>query len=407
MTVLLTAKKIQVNADKAGVTPLMLAVQMARWPLAIEPSPQRFPGFPLSSAQERKKRIQPLALVKLLMSRGANPDRNAPGDSAWHWAVWMHLPQVANLLDPTAHLPDDALPWIPLQIAAGSGRTCALMSDTTVACWGTQWRMFVDMPAEPQPVAGIVGARALSLHGLCAQRDADVTCFGGLGIPSHIPVKSLQQVAIFTDRLIGLLPGGVLYGSKVALPPSVKSLIGYGSRACAIVLSGKVQCWSEEMPQWHDESEHDMPSDVKGIVGSSSIALSTDQGCAVLTDGAVACWPEHDWWSKLPAEATATSLGLSNVAEIALGPKRGCARKNDGTVVCWGASTLEEGENHIAPQHQVPNLVAIALAVGDTHVCAITWQHAVVCWGQNDLLGTTPTPSEYLDWITVPKLVPL
>lgn len=192
----------------------MLAVQMSRWPLAIElrdaKGNMRDPK--VVAGDDPTARAQPLAIIQLLLARGANPDVAAKGDSAWNWAKWMNLPQISNVLDPTAHVPDVRDTWMPVQIAAEGKVTCALMTDSTVVCWG------LDVEA-PSPLPGLVGASSISVSkdALCARREADVACFGGQSATSRTALKLLKQIALCTDQhFIGLLANGELLAAKRA-----------------------------------------------------------------------------------------------------------------------------------------------------------------------------------------------
>ncbi len=399
VTALLASKKIAINPrDKLGITPLMLAVQMSRWPLAIElrdaKGNMRDPK--VVAGDDATSRVQPTAIIELLLARGANPETAARGDSAWNWAKWMNLPQISNILDPTAHVPDVSDAWLPVQLVAEGKVTCALMSDSTVVCWG------LEMEA-PSPLPGLVGASSISLgrDALCARRESDVKCFGGHAATSRTLVKSLKQIAIGANQaFIGLLANGDLFGSQTQPSSAAKSIQANGDLACALIDGGRVQCWSQGKVFLRT------PRPVISVDRAESIAVSGDRGCAVLFDGSLSCWPlSTQQTGDLPLELTATAItSIGGVDQIALGYDRACARKADGTVACWGRNTLSQGDRSESPQI-VPNLKAIDIAVGDEHACALTREHVIVCWGKADRLGRGADARQANSWFTVPQVV--
>lgn len=114
-------------------------------------------------------------------------------------------------------------------------KTCALLSDTTVICWGDNTKGQLGMGSEvsqPLPgerVVGLEGVVALAVgndHVCALLDDGEVRCWGdndkgklgdGTGVDSSLPV----QVDI----------EGVL------------AIDSEGSHTCALLESGKIACW--------------------------------------------------------------------------------------------------------------------------------------------------------------------
>jgi alpha-tubulin suppressor-like RCC1 family protein len=127
------------------------------------------------------------------------------------------------------------------QLALGGSHSCAVLADTTMACWGDNASGQLGLgpggssvQASPSPVATLQGVKKISLGGAftCAVReDGSLYCWGA---------NDHGQLGVVTP------------GMQVA-PKQVETLVGVsqlacgGSHACAAIANGAtVSCWGSD-----------------------------------------------------------------------------------------------------------------------------------------------------------------
>lgn len=132
-----------------------------------------------------------------------------------------------------------------VSVSAGGGNTCALLNDNTVKCWGFAWNgqigdgtNMIEMKPTPTSVVGLDDAIALSVGGhTCALlSDETAKCWG---------TNFYGELGIGTSQM-----GDDTYGGKDK-PVSVLGLSGVSSISvggyytCAILKSCSVMCWGQ------------------------------------------------------------------------------------------------------------------------------------------------------------------
>jgi alpha-tubulin suppressor-like RCC1 family protein len=143
---------------------------------------------------------------------------------------------------------------------------------------------------------------------------------------------------------------------------------GPDPEACALLLNGKVQCWSSTSA----------PQELAGVSNVVQIAIG-GQLCVVSWDGSVACGN--------PSTGLQTIDGLASVTSVACGQNHACALALDGSVSCWGAN--DDGQLGTSRPNTTPfkaissGISRIASGAGSNHTCALTEAGGVVCWGFN------------------------
>lgn len=293
-------------------------------------------------------------------------------------------------------------------LAAAVDRTCALMSDGTVRCWGSntadralgvstgastipspvrvagasgvsQLAMgdaFVCMliggrvrcnGAAPEGVAAIEGASALAAgHGsVCAAGASEVRCvgrndFGQLGDGTT------------TDRAALVAVAGLAPGRATALSA------GYFS-ACALV-AGRVACWG--MNEWDQ---------LGGAAGP--VRCGAGQPCCGASG--VRCRPSAVSVDGLDVVDSVGTQGLRGyrglVAGMPVYTQAGvtCVVERARSVRCWGDGRLvgiagRGGVNVAAPGAAIPSLRATDVVMGLGFACALEEGGTVACWGANN-----------------------
>jgi alpha-tubulin suppressor-like RCC1 family protein len=334
---------------------------------------------------------------------------------------------------------DDGKSARAILVDAGAWHTCALLSDGSARCWGsndfgqlgsgtTGPSTCVNNTAEigcslrPVPVLGLSRAKALSLGGYqsCAVlEDGTVRCwglndYGELGIgtqtgPSTCRVDTYEFACATTPVAVSDLT------NVVAVAASDEE------HACALLANGSARCWglnggqlgySYVGPSACRIGAFDLacamtPVDVSNLTGATALDTATFHTCAVVSGGSVRCWGSN-LSGELGNGSTAASLepspvsNLTNATAISTGSSHSCALLANGTVACWGRN--DRGQLGIGPAPSdalcrnpngdvlcsttpvtVTGLTDVsAISVGGGHTCALLRDGTVSCWGMND-----------------------
>ncbi len=298
--------------------------------------------------------------------RGTAPD---PG-----WSISVVLGGYRPSIKPT--------PSEDSNIAAGDYHTCALRSDRTIACWGSNRDRRTDAPegrytAVSTNLGGLLGQHSCAIR----EDNRTIDCWGKddrglLNRPiwvnrpdryTALAVGGRHTCAIRADRSMACW-GDNSYGQ--AEPPSDQFAREFVSVAagtwhtCAITTYYDIACWGDSSlgktdtpPGWF-----------------TAVAAGSDHSCAIRDDRTIACWGNNgSGQADAPAgEYTAVSAGDQHT----------CAIRTDRTIACWGYNG--------SGQTDAPAGTFAAVSAGLYHSCATKTDHAIVCWGDNEFGQSTP-----------------
>lgn len=242
------------------------------------------------------------------------------------------------------------------KIVTGEQHACALKSDGTVYCWGSDYR-------------GQVGNGA-SFN----------TCTGAIAC-EKTPVM-------------------------VTLSASATDIAAFYSNTCAILSTGALQCWGvNNASQLGNNSTTNatspvtsLASGVQGVaIGGSSYFESSGTGgfiCAKMSDGTVKCWGDntlnqlgHSSGSQTSASAAINVSGVSGVSKIVAGEGHACALFDNATVKCWGDNYYGEVGAGTSNPTELATLVTTGVSEiksGLNHVCVRYSDNSIKCWGRNN-----------------------
>lgn len=190
------------------------------------------------------------------------------------------------------------------QVAAGAAFACALKTDGTVWCWGSDasgqlgnGTSTTTNQTRPVQVSGVSGATAIAAGGgsACAVVAGGVKCWG---------LNTNGQVGDGTTT-----PRTSPVDVKVSVSTSLSAATGVSvgaAHACALLSSGGVKCW--------------------GLNTSGQLGIGTSTGQSVFA---------------VDVKVNATTL-LSGVTQLAAGASHNCAIVGMGgsaTARCWGLNT--------------------------------------------------------------------
>ena len=303
-----------------------------------------------------------------------------------------------------------------IQVSAGWGHSCAVLTGGTVECWGSNSEgqlgsTSITQSATPVLVEGITTATSVSLGGAysCALlTDGTIKCWGrntenqlgnGGGQQSETPV-SVQDITTATQLGAGM------------------------KHSCAVLTDGTVWCWGVnslgELQPNTLIANSAKPVQIQNIATAKSTSGGQHHSCAVLVGGEVKCWGYNGdgrlGHTTLGDREPPTNVsGVSNAVSVFGAREFSCALLSDGTVKCWGSNAYRQlGTDSASPspspvtvQGLTATVESITAGNGGWHTCAALTDGNVTCWGRNHMgqLGDGSTPSATGSHHVAPVLV--
>lgn len=211
--------------------------------------------------------------------------------------------------------------FIPMQLAAGAGHTCALSTEGDVLCWGDGTEGILGFPTatpigdDEPPAAGTLvelGGEAVAIAAgsqhTCALMSDDTLHCWGLGDHGRLGYGNTDSIGDIEPPNVAVpLPGGVV---QVSLGRA---------HTCAVLDDGTALCWGEGAQGKLGRGDTDNLGDAATLENQAPILIDDDPNaevmaieaggdhtCAVLDGGRVRCW----------GLASAGQLGYGNSDEI-------------------------------------------------------------------------------------------
>lgn len=249
------------------------------------------------------------------------------------------------------------------------------------------------MHEAPVDVGGLPQVYSAGEETCILQSNQNVAC-AGRGTEGQIGDGRIDPTAINPDPV-----------KRVNLDGPASSVVAGSDGACAVLVSGALQCWGARFGSFINPVT---PPSLEADVSSVALAGDLDYGCGRVT-GAVKSSGDLYMWGENTCQALGvgdtnprtqptliTSLA-GTVVQISLSMSHGCAVLYNGSLACWGQNDRGEvGVNDTVP-HLSPVLVTsltesvlmVSLAYGDGPItCAIlTPSGKMMCWGGDTQLG--------------------
>ncbi|MCY4424968.1 MAG: S-layer homology domain-containing protein [Acidimicrobiaceae bacterium] len=253
-------------------------------------------------------------------------------------------------------------------VVSNENHSCALRTDDTIACWGSNTHGQIDAPD------GTFTAVSAGLEHTCALRsNQSIACWGrNLSGRTEPPQGEFSSVtsgdsyscALRTDKSI------VCWGSWGANrhgqldPPQGRfSDIYVGpNHACALSTTGTVACWGANY-----DGQADAPAGE-----FAALTVGRDHSCGLRFDGRVVCWGSNERGQADAPDGSFSSIATTSWDRFGYG--RTCGVRVDGSVVCWGKYAPEP-----------PDETFSSVAVSRSHVCGLRTDGAIRCWGDLDV----------------------
>lgn len=256
-------------------------------------------------------------------------------------------------LVPRAGVPtlDDAVADDFIAVSAGKAHTCALVSDGSAYCWGSN-------------EAGQLGASTDTAT--CPREDRRIPC-------SRTPVR---------------VTGGLGF----------RQISAGALHTCGLTLNGRVYCWGDNLRgALGDPGVRVSYAPIPILSNDSFVAIAAGgfHTCALRTDGVVFCWGANDdgqlglGFSGPGSAVPAPVRSSQRFSSIAAGGRGTCARLADGSPYCWGATWVSrQGATEVTRAQDAPARIGQSppfrtLAVGEVTTCGVTADAAAYCWQAN------------------------
>ncbi len=257
---------------------------------------------------------------------------------------------------------------VPVDIAAGTDRSCVLFESGSVLCWGRSEQ-----------------------HDFALGYDA---------------INRTTYPSLTTTEPVASLP-------YVQLPQNTSAVaIDAGGASCAILNTGGVFCWGHQRTNYTGGNRGLEYAPAMGMVttaGMQAAQISVGKGhaCIILVNQSLACWGDNEegqlGFGDFSPRVQATLVPLPGVARaetVSAGYQVTCVTLIDGHVHCWGLNTdgqlglgmkaykkFGNGPSdppplpaNVTPSVALP-FAAINVAAGAQTCCAMSAQRNVTCWG--------------------------
>ena len=220
-------------------------------------------------------------------------------------------------------------------ISAGANHTCALMADGTPVCWGD------DLRGESSPPAGEKFTDISAGFGYtCALRQDGTPSCWGYDIFQRLDHPKLRKEIFYSSRFREIDVGEI-------------------GVACGLLASRGMRCNRERIG-------------LSIQIGQDAHSISSGVGavCALRRDGSAVCWGSDDLTPPAGEKFKDISVGSRQLA---------CGLRTDGTAVCWGPwASLPPPAGAKFIEISVPP--ARRGNSGYDHVCALSENGEAVCW---------------------------
>jgi alpha-tubulin suppressor-like RCC1 family protein len=365
------------------------------------------------------------------ISAGGNSCAVTDASQAWCWGIDGNTGQLGNGTSLDSHVPSAVAGGLSLgTVTSGSGHACALTTDGTAYCWGSN--VSGELGIGTAPLTSGCGPDDPSCHSSVPVRVVGGLQFSVIDTDEHTCALTRVGTAYcWGSNAYGQLGVGTLVGPEscpiYTIECSTKPVAVAGGRtftaietgynhSCALRAGGAAFCWG-----WNHsgvlgdgtslEQQHPGPVQVAGGLSFVAISVGGFHNCGLTADGSAYCWGMNEYGELGAGTMTGPEIcthpsnpefGRTNCSNkpvlvagglhfsaIGAGFYHTCGLTTDGDAYCWGDNLYGQlGIDFTAQNSPVPVLVRggltfTTLNAGSGHNCGITLGRELYCWGNN------------------------
>jgi alpha-tubulin suppressor-like RCC1 family protein len=313
-------------------------------------------------------------------------------------------------------------------VSAGYEHTCAIKTDGTLWCWGSDWDGRLgngadgdqDSPDQESTAATDWASVSAGPGHTCAiKTDGTLWCWGG----------------DWGGRLGNGADGNQDSPDQESTAATDWATVSAGTdHTCAIKTDGTVWCWGYDghgrLGNGADGDQDSPDQESTAATDWATVSAGREHTCAIKTDGTLWCWGS-DGDGRLGNGADGAqnspdqeSTAATDWATVSAGYSHTCAIKTNGTLWCWGRDADGAlGNGGLTGNQQSPSQESTAasnwasVVTGDNYTCALKTNGTIWCWGDDDQgqlgngaeSGAQISPMQELtqanDWAAVSALV--
>ena len=259
-----------------------------------------------------------------------------------------------------------------IAVSAGAGHSCAIRSDDTIVCWGSDSYGLTDAPT-----GGFKAVSAGSEHSCGIRIDDSIICWGDNRYgQSDAPTGSFKAVSAGGIQSCGIRTNNtnICWGLGDTLGSPYKAVSVGPDYVCGVTnrSDDSIVC-AGNAPASDPEGSFKAVS-----AGGSHVSVVEGEShfCGIRTDDTIACWGDNKYTQTDAPEGTFKAVSAGGV--------HSCGLRTGGSIFCWG--------NNGNGQADAPTGRFKAVSAGHDHTCAIRADDSIVCWGFNGL-GQADAPT--------------
>jgi alpha-tubulin suppressor-like RCC1 family protein len=312
-------------------------------------------------------------------------------------------------------------------VSVGYNNSCARLSDGTLKCWGDGYWGQLWNGNSGASAGSLVPVFVRNIANTASLNNAISV---SIGQGSACAVLSDSTVACWWENNNGQLGNGNYVNS--AIPVLVRDAtntpitnvasvsVGAAGTVCAVLINGNMDCWWYGLYGllWNGTNTKSNQAVTASLWGSiaKSVSVGMSHACVLLSDNTVKCWGSGAngtlWnWTYTESHVPVPVQGLSSANSIStVGDIGSCSVISDGTLSCWGDwyVYLTQGPTNSTTPVSLPWISSVLNIQGWLkHLCALLSDNTVKCWGYNyaGQIGTwigTGRPDTTTWWIPTP-----
>lgn len=297
-----------------------------------------------------------------------------------------------------------------VQVSSGTSHSCGVRSSGAALCWGASQEEPWEVPGGP-----FVSISVGEEYDCALRRDGEVLCQGENGFTiceTHAGGWKSCLTSAWADGVPQSPPDGERFTSFSTSDPN-----------CALRQDGSPVCWSEDLSGPFPEPPGER---------FTTVSATSNHACGLREDGTAVCWGYNRFGESSPpsgihAEGQDERSLPTGLTDISSGGIQTCALDGEGQAVCWGPNwwrgrftgqftAISSGGNHACAllaegtaecrgansdgQSSAPEGEFTAISAGGAHTCGLRPEGTAVCWGSEFNGASTPPPGEVFQFIS-------